>query len=117
MNNEIVNLVKTIKEEIEEMDIVLNNEDRRKLDKVMYMDNIDKAIEEINMLLDNYFYQKFLEHDNYNYYVEQCNYYTNDITTAYQIGNGLIGYELNATGERFVSERDIDDRLEDLEEE
>ena len=116
MNNEIKNLIETVKEDLDNMNIVLNNEDRRKLDKVIYMEDTNKAVEEINMLVDTYFINKFLNKDDYNYFIEECNELTNDKSTVYQIGNGLLGYEVKATGERYESESELIDALEELEE-
>lgn len=112
MNNEILELIKTTKEELEKFNIELNKYDCDIFYDIEKIDDYSKALEELYKTIDRYFIDKFLSDRNYNYDIES----ETDDYMVYYIGNGLLGYEVKETGERFESESELIDALEELEE-
>lgn len=113
MNNEILELIKTTKEELEKFNIELDKYDCDIFYDIEKIDDYSKALEELNKTIDRYFIDKFLSDRNYNYDIES----ETDDYMIYYIGNGLLGYEIKATGRRLESETEVEEELEELEEE
>lgn len=116
MNKEVKELIERARGELKDFDIELSNSDEFELKRISKSNNPNNALLEIDMIIDGYFYDKFLQDSEYNYMVEKYNEYTNDNTIAYYIGNGLIGYEIRENKKRYVNEYDLEIALDDLEE-
>lgn len=116
MNKEVKELIERARGELKDFDIELSNSDEFELKRISKSNNPNNVLLDIDMIIDGYFYDKFLQDREYNYMVEKYNEYTNDKTIAYYIGNGLIGYEIRENKKRYVNEYDLGIALDDLEE-
>lgn len=109
MNNEIKNLIEIAKEELRKFNIELDKYDCDIFYDIEKIDDYSKALEELDKTIDRYFIDKFLSDRNYNYDIES----ETDDYIIYYIGNGLLGYEIKATGRRLENEIEVEEELEE----